>query len=33
MGVGAGEPPHEEILAALKRIEEKLAAIAAKVGV
>ena len=32
-GVGvSGEDPHEKILATLSRIEEKLAAIAAKVG-
>lgn len=32
-GPMAGEDPHEKIMAALTRIEEKLAAIAAKLGV
>lgn len=32
MGGPAEEHPHEQILAALARIEEKLAAIAAKLG-
>ena len=32
MGGMASEDPHEKIMAALQRIEEKLAAIAAKVG-
>lgn len=31
-GPVAGEDPHEKIIAALTRIEEKLVAIAAKVG-
>ncbi len=33
MGGGPEGPPHEQILAALERIEEKLATIAAKIGV